>query len=291
MGGAFVGVADDASAVYWNPAGLAGGAYFSLLTRRQHRPTAVAGRRAERRPALGMAARADDARAGPCPITACGPPGSRRQVPERHRTPLRARLTGHPSRRRHAGPIARPRYCRGATVKLIRGVAAPVSSRDPPRICSTNRGHRPHRQPPRSRRRHHGDRLVGQGRPDRPERYRAVVRDGRRPRARARTAGRAAAPRSCCCRRGNWRQTSTSRRPRGPLGEVREVALGHRGASTAPADGRARRPAQHGRRPRTDPGVSGGAASRCSARPLRRPGHGGLGRRVPRLGRGGRILF
>lgn len=31
MGGAFVGVADDASAVYWNPAGLAKGAYFSLV--------------------------------------------------------------------------------------------------------------------------------------------------------------------------------------------------------------------------------------------------------------------
>ena len=31
MGGAFVGVADDASAVYWNPAGLAAGAYFSLM--------------------------------------------------------------------------------------------------------------------------------------------------------------------------------------------------------------------------------------------------------------------
>jgi len=31
MGGAFVGVADDASAVYWNPAGLAKGSYFSLL--------------------------------------------------------------------------------------------------------------------------------------------------------------------------------------------------------------------------------------------------------------------
>jgi hypothetical protein len=31
MGGAFVGVADDASAIYWNPAGLAGGAYFSLV--------------------------------------------------------------------------------------------------------------------------------------------------------------------------------------------------------------------------------------------------------------------
>jgi hypothetical protein len=31
MGGAFVGVADDASAVYWNPGGLAGGSYFSLV--------------------------------------------------------------------------------------------------------------------------------------------------------------------------------------------------------------------------------------------------------------------
>jgi hypothetical protein len=31
MGGAFVGVADDASAVYWNPGGLASGAYFSLV--------------------------------------------------------------------------------------------------------------------------------------------------------------------------------------------------------------------------------------------------------------------
>ena len=31
MGGAFVGIADDASAVYWNPAGLAGGSYFSLV--------------------------------------------------------------------------------------------------------------------------------------------------------------------------------------------------------------------------------------------------------------------
>lgn len=31
MGSAFVAVADDASAVYWNPAGLASGAYFSLV--------------------------------------------------------------------------------------------------------------------------------------------------------------------------------------------------------------------------------------------------------------------
>ncbi len=32
MGGAFVAVADDASAVYWNPAGLVlGGSYFSMV--------------------------------------------------------------------------------------------------------------------------------------------------------------------------------------------------------------------------------------------------------------------
>lgn len=31
MGGAFVGVADDATAVYWNPAGLAAGAFLSLV--------------------------------------------------------------------------------------------------------------------------------------------------------------------------------------------------------------------------------------------------------------------
>jgi hypothetical protein len=31
MGGAFVGVADDATSIYWNPAGLAAGSYFSLV--------------------------------------------------------------------------------------------------------------------------------------------------------------------------------------------------------------------------------------------------------------------
>lgn len=41
MAGAFVGVADDASAVYWNPAGLASGAFFSLvLDRSQLTPPA-----------------------------------------------------------------------------------------------------------------------------------------------------------------------------------------------------------------------------------------------------------
>ncbi|MBA2304307.1 MAG: conjugal transfer protein TraF [Acidobacteria bacterium] len=31
MGGAFVGVADDATAIYWNPGGVAAGSYFSLV--------------------------------------------------------------------------------------------------------------------------------------------------------------------------------------------------------------------------------------------------------------------
>lgn len=35
MGGAFVAVADDASAVWWNPAGLADGPFFNLLVERQ----------------------------------------------------------------------------------------------------------------------------------------------------------------------------------------------------------------------------------------------------------------
>lgn len=34
MGGAFVAVADDASATWWNPAGLAGGAFFSTIVER-----------------------------------------------------------------------------------------------------------------------------------------------------------------------------------------------------------------------------------------------------------------
>ena len=40
MGGAFTAVADDATATWWNPAGLAGGAYFSMLLEvgSQHAP-------------------------------------------------------------------------------------------------------------------------------------------------------------------------------------------------------------------------------------------------------------
>ena len=38
MGGAFVAVADDATATWWNPAGLAGGSYFSASSRYDQQP-------------------------------------------------------------------------------------------------------------------------------------------------------------------------------------------------------------------------------------------------------------
>src|SRR3954462_14339462 len=47
MGGAFVAVADDASAAYWNPAGFAAGSYFSLVLDRNS---------AEVQPSIGPAA-------------------------------------------------------------------------------------------------------------------------------------------------------------------------------------------------------------------------------------------
>ena len=49
MGGAFVAVADDASAVYWNPGALARGAYFSLLIDRTDGETPSDPARAARR--------------------------------------------------------------------------------------------------------------------------------------------------------------------------------------------------------------------------------------------------
>ena len=57
MGGAFTAVADDATATWWNPAGLAGGAYFSA----DHRSTPAAidrpgERRCERQSRVGFPA-------------------------------------------------------------------------------------------------------------------------------------------------------------------------------------------------------------------------------------------
>jgi hypothetical protein len=44
MAGAFVAVADDATATYWNPAGLASGPFFDLVLERQHGDALLDGR-------------------------------------------------------------------------------------------------------------------------------------------------------------------------------------------------------------------------------------------------------
>ena len=54
MGGAFTAVADDATATWWNPAGLAGGAYFNgLIEAGNHRePDSTGPRAGEPQPAM-----------------------------------------------------------------------------------------------------------------------------------------------------------------------------------------------------------------------------------------------
>lgn len=55
MGGAFTAVADDASAVYWNPAGLASGSFFSLVLDHDSRDEGSASLLALGTPPLGFA--------------------------------------------------------------------------------------------------------------------------------------------------------------------------------------------------------------------------------------------
>jgi len=55
MGGAFTAVADDASAVYWNPAGLASGSFFSLVLDHDSRDEGAATLLALGTPPLGFA--------------------------------------------------------------------------------------------------------------------------------------------------------------------------------------------------------------------------------------------
>src|SRR3954465_10848194 len=54
MGGAFTAVADDGSAVYWNPAGLASGAFFSLVVDRNAGADGSAALLALSTPPLGL---------------------------------------------------------------------------------------------------------------------------------------------------------------------------------------------------------------------------------------------
>ncbi len=55
MGGAFVAVSDDASAVFWNPAGLAAGSYFSLVVDSNRLETADDSAYPHRRSAFSLA--------------------------------------------------------------------------------------------------------------------------------------------------------------------------------------------------------------------------------------------
>jgi hypothetical protein len=118
--GAFVAVADDASAVYWNPAGQASGAYFSLVFDRTQADTFPSGesRGGERSswllalgaPALGLSYYRLQS-------SAFGPAGP--EAPGRSRVES---LVTH-----HAGATVvqtiAGSFALGATVKLVRGIA------------------------------------------------------------------------------------------------------------------------------------------------------------------------
>lgn len=119
MGGAFVAVADDASAVYWNPAGLAAGAFFSAVLDRlasEARPedSTVAGAQSSvlfslTMPALGLSyyrLRATGISQGP---TIGGWPGVENLVTHHGGVTLVQSVA--------------PGLAVGATLKLVRGVA------------------------------------------------------------------------------------------------------------------------------------------------------------------------
>ena len=115
MGGAFVAVADDASAVYWNPAGFAAGSFFSLVARPLHRRGRPGRRRRGRQPIV-VARRAGRPSGRPVLLppaqhASCGPALSysrRRRRPERSRGGGSAtRHARHPSRRGDARAVHR----------------------------------------------------------------------------------------------------------------------------------------------------------------------------------------
>jgi hypothetical protein len=127
---AFVAVADDASAVYWNPAGLASGAYFSLLLDRTDGETETSpGNRGGSRstwmlalgtPALGVSYYR-------LRSTTVAPSAA---LPSNQLTRVESLVT------HHAGftlvQSVASHVAVGATVKLVRGVAAEGDSPDAP---------------------------------------------------------------------------------------------------------------------------------------------------------------
>jgi len=134
MGGAFVGVADDATALYWNPAGLASGSYFSLALDASGKPAVPdTGMRGGKQssfflglttPALGLTYyRLQQITAAPSAFVAPTAQGASDRDLEGAVEVRRSSLTTH-----HAGitlvQSIFPSVAVGATVKLVSGHAA-----------------------------------------------------------------------------------------------------------------------------------------------------------------------
>ena len=129
MGGAFVAVADDASAVYWNPAGLAlGGSYFSMVLDNNQ------GKAEPEDVGQAGSARQASSRSRRCPwasyyrITASNPDPHDR-TPDRSAGPAHDSPCGCDAR-----AVATEHVAVGATLKWVHGYAAtglvPTGDRD-----------------------------------------------------------------------------------------------------------------------------------------------------------------
>ena len=135
MGGAFVGVADDATAIYWNPAGLAAGSYFSSVLdfgAGEATPEGFTGRKGSSRfvgvsmPALGLGYyRMTATRVNPSDLLdANGAVDPSRQLSVVDQVRVDS-LTTH-----HVGATLvqslYPGIAMGATLKFVRGTASSV---------------------------------------------------------------------------------------------------------------------------------------------------------------------
>ena len=208
MGGAFVGVADDASAVYWNPAGLAGGAYFSLvLDGNTARSVPDAEPEGANRSGWLLA----------LSMPALGLSYTRLQTHDRsarlrHSGKLAPRVPADASDWRDAGALHRRQSCRRRDRESWSGAPPP-----PQTSLGNDRedlldhvdllGHSSTRGRPR--RGGDGRCLVRPARPDGSEPHRSWIRHRPRRGVAARDARPGRADRCCSCRSGSWRETST----------------------------------------------------------------------------------
>ena len=132
MGGAFVAVADDATATWWNPAGLAGGAYFNAIIECGSQREPRSDRDAERRPprpgrcdasgfavafpALGLSyyrLRVSEIQ----PLTSTGAPAASDKIRERRTSACASLVLSQFGATRRA--VARRASVVGSTLKLV----------------------------------------------------------------------------------------------------------------------------------------------------------------------------